>query len=78
MPLSFGLGVYAPYGGNMSWPQNTGFRSVAIGGSLNLSDDQSGGGVEAAAHVFPLRGGAMVNYANMEMEQGLRTNSNCL
>ena len=34
LPLSFGLGVYAPYGGNMSWPQDTGFRSVAISGSL--------------------------------------------
>jgi long-subunit fatty acid transport protein len=34
MPVSFGLGVYAPYGGSMSWPQDTGFRSVAIDGSL--------------------------------------------
>ena len=33
-PLSFGLGLYSPYGGNMSWPQDTGFRTVAISGSL--------------------------------------------
>src|SRR5208337_1993486 len=33
-PLSFGLGIYSPYGGAMSWPENTGFRSVAISGSL--------------------------------------------
>ena len=24
-PVSFGLGVYAPYGGKSSWPQNSGF-----------------------------------------------------
>ena len=33
-PVSFGLGVYAPYGGKSSWPQNTGFRAVAMDGSL--------------------------------------------
>src|ERR1039457_3919650 len=31
---SFGLGIYAPYGGNISWPQDTGFRTVATKGSL--------------------------------------------
>ncbi|HMD53423.1 MAG TPA: outer membrane protein transport protein, partial [Phycisphaerae bacterium] len=33
-PFSYGLGVYAPYGGNISWPQDTGFRAVALDGSL--------------------------------------------
>ena len=33
-PLSFGLGVYVPYGGSMSWPDSTGFRAVAMNGSL--------------------------------------------
>jgi len=33
-PVSFGLGVYAPYGGKSSWPQDTGFRAVALDGSL--------------------------------------------
>ena len=28
--LSCGLGIPRAYGGNMSWPQDTGFRSVAI------------------------------------------------
>ena len=34
LPVSFGLGVYAPFGGKSSWPQDTGFRSVALDGSL--------------------------------------------
>src|ERR1035441_10216362 len=30
LPVSFGWGVYSPYGGKSRWPQDTGFRSVAI------------------------------------------------
>jgi len=30
LPLSFGLGVYAPFGLGVEWPQNSGFRSIAI------------------------------------------------
>jgi len=70
MPLSFGLGVYAPFGGNMSWPQNTGFRSVAIDGSLTYLTINP----VVAFKVLPslsLGGGVMVNYVNMNMEQGL-------
>src|SRR5208337_1011764 len=34
LPLSFGLGVYSPFGGQTSWPQDTGFRVVALSGTL--------------------------------------------
>lgn len=34
MPLSFGLGLYAPFGLSVTWPQNSGFRSLAIESSL--------------------------------------------
>ena len=70
MPVSFGLGVYAPFGGNMSWPQNTGFRSVAMDGSLTYLTINP----VVAFKVLPslsIGGGVMVNYANMNMEQGL-------
>src|SRR5208283_5258087 len=70
LPVSFGLGVYAPFGGNMSWPQNTGFRSVAIDGSLTYLTINP----VVAYKVLPslsLGAGLMVNYANMEMSQGL-------
>jgi hypothetical protein len=51
-PLSFGLGVYAPYGGKMSWPQDTGFRSVAISGSLTYLTINPVVAVKAAARPF--------------------------
>jgi long-chain fatty acid transport protein len=70
MPVSFGLGVYAPYGGKSSWPQDTGFRSVAIDGSLTYLTINP----VVAIKVLPslsLGAGLMVNYANMELGQGL-------
>ena len=70
MPVSFGLGVYSPYGGSMSWPQNTGFRSVALNGSLTYLTINP----VVAYKVLPslsLGAGLMVNYANMGLEQGL-------
>ncbi len=69
-PLSCGLGVYAPYGGNMSWPQDTGFRSVAISGSLKYITINP----VVAVKLLPslsVGGGAMVNYGNISMYQGL-------
>jgi long-chain fatty acid transport protein len=71
LPLSFGLGVYAPFGGNMSWPQDTGFRTVALESSLTYFTINP----VVAFNVLPslsIGGGVMVNYANMELEQGLR------
>jgi long-chain fatty acid transport protein len=70
-PLSCGLGIYAPYGGNMSWPQNTGFRSVAISGSLKYITINP----VVAIRVLPslsVGGGAMINYGKINMYQGLR------
>lgn len=29
-PLSFGLGIYAPFGLGVKWPEDSGFRSIAI------------------------------------------------
>ena len=70
-PLSFGLGVYAPYGGNMSWPQDTGFRSVAISGSLKYITINPVVAVKLSP-TLSVGGGAMVNYGNISMYQGLR------
>jgi long-chain fatty acid transport protein len=69
-PLSFGLGVYAPYGGNMSWPQDTGFRTVAISGSLKYITINP----VVALKVLPslsIGGGVMVNYGKIDLYQGL-------
>jgi long-chain fatty acid transport protein len=71
MPVSFGLGVYSPYGGNMSWPQNTGFRTVALNGSLTYLTIHPVVAYKALPSLS-LGAGLMVNYANLNMEQGLR------
>jgi long-chain fatty acid transport protein len=69
-PLSFGVGVYAPYGGNMSWPQNTGFRSVAISGNLKYITINPVVAVKLTP-TLSVGGGAMFNYGNISMYQGL-------
>jgi long-chain fatty acid transport protein len=73
-PLSFGLGVYAPYGGKMSWPQDTGFRSVAISGSLTYITLNPVMAVKLLPSLS-VGGGAMVNYGKISMYQGLRRSS---
>ena len=71
-PVSFGLGVYAPFGGKTSWPQKTGFRSVALNGELTYITINP----VVAWEIFPslsMAAGPMVNYVDMNMEQGLDT-----
>jgi len=68
-----GLGIYSPYGADVTWPQDTGFRAVAISSqvtyirinptfALKFSDALSVGV------------GVMVDYGDMELEQGLLRN----
>ena len=69
-PVSFGLGLYAPYGGKIAWPQDTGFRSVAISGSLQYLT------INPVVAVKPVRSlsiaaGPMVNYVDLATAQGL-------
>lgn len=71
VPLSFGLGVYAPYGGSMNWPQDTGFRTVATHGKLTYLRINPVVAVKVSSSLS-IGGGLMVNYADMDMEQGLR------
>jgi long-chain fatty acid transport protein len=70
-PLSFGLGIYAPYGGAMSWPQDTGFRTVAISGSLKYITINPVVAVKLSPSLS-VGGGVMFNYGKLSMLQGLR------
>jgi len=70
-PLSFGVGLYAPYGGSISWPQNTGFRSIATEASLTYATINPVVAFRPASWLS-LGGGLMINYVDLEMEQGLR------
>ncbi len=70
LPLSFGVGLYAPYGGSLSWPSDSGFRSVATKGSLTYLRLNP----VVAYQLLPslsLAAGAMVDYAHIDLEQGL-------
>lgn len=71
VPVSFGLGVYAPFGGSMTWPQKTGFRSVAIKGSLEYLAINP----VVAVQILPglsIGGGPTINYSKIILTQGLR------
>jgi long-chain fatty acid transport protein len=70
-PLSLGLGIYAPYGASITWPQDTGFRSVAIEASLIYMRFNPVAAVELLPGLS-LGAGVMVDYGNISMEQGLR------
>ena len=71
LPLSFGLGLYAPFGGSIEWPENTGFRAVALKSSLTYVTLNPVLAWKVAPSLS-IAAGAMVNYAKMELEQGLR------
>jgi len=68
--LSFGLGIYSPHGADVSWPQDTGFRAVATDAALKYIRFSP----VVALKLLPglsVGAGAMVDYGNIELEQGL-------
>ena len=71
MPVSFGVGIYSPYGLGVNWPQDTGFRSVSTRGSLTYLTANPVLALKLAPN-FSIAGGLMVNYANTDLEQGLK------
>jgi len=71
LPLSLGMGIYSPYGLGVSWPQDTGFRAVATEGSLMYVRMNPVVALKLGP-TFSIAGGVTVNYAKIELEQGLR------
>lgn len=70
MPVSLGLGIYSPNGASITWPQDTGFRAVAIEGELTYLRVNP----VVAVELFPglsVAGGVMVDYGDIALEQGL-------
>ncbi len=70
-PLSYGLGIYSPFGLGVKWPQDTGFRAVAIKGSLAYIRINPVVALKLAPN-FSIAAGATANYGNIELEEGLR------
>ncbi len=69
-PVSFGFGAYSPYGLSSEWPEDTGFRSVVLGGKLTYLTLNP----VVAWQITPtlsVGGGAMINYAEADLRSGL-------
>jgi len=70
LPLTFGLGVYSPFGLSMEWPQDTGFRTLATRGSLTYMTVNP----VVSWQVLPslsVGGGISANYSKVDLRQGL-------
>jgi len=69
-PMSLGFGVYAPYGGDVSWPQDTGFRTVATDGSLTYVRMNPVLALKLGERLS-IGGGLMVDYGDIELKGAL-------
>lgn len=69
-PLTLGLGVYAPHGASVTWPQDTGFRTVATEGELTYLRINPVVSLEIRPGLS-LAIGVMIDDANISMGQGL-------
>jgi long-chain fatty acid transport protein len=69
--LSVGLGMYAPYGGSIDWPQDTGFLTVATQGKLTYLSINPVAALKLAPELY-VGIGFIANYVNIDLEQGLR------
>lgn len=69
-PISFGFGVYAPYGLSSSWADDTGFRTLGTDAMLNYTTFNP---VLAwkVTDTLSLGAGARFNYAKLDVRRGL-------
>ncbi|MBC8094225.1 MAG: outer membrane protein transport protein [Akkermansiaceae bacterium] len=73
-PLSFGFGIYAPFGLGVKWPQDSGFRSLAIDSKLQYITINP----VIAWKVHPTLSIAMgptINYSELMLRRGLTSAS---
>lgn len=68
--FSFGLGAYSPYGLGLKWPQDTGFRTTGTESKLLYATINPVIGWKVFPN-FSIGGGITVNYADIELDQGL-------
>lgn len=70
LPLSAGLGVYAPFGLGLEWPDTVGFRQLALKGEMEYITFNP---VIAwkICDQLSIGAGPMLNYANTTLSQGL-------
>ena len=68
--LSGGFGIYSPYGLSVRWPQATGFRTVGEQASLTYFTLNPVLALKLSDHLS-IGGGLTVNYARLDLRQGL-------
>lgn len=70
-PVTFGVGIYAPYGAGLEWPDDTGFRTVGMKSELTYLRFNP----VVALKILPglsIAGGVMADYGKIILEQGTR------
>ena len=70
-PVSIGLGIYAPFGGGIGWPDESGFRAVATRGSTTYLRFNPAVAVKLCEQLS-FGAGVSADYARINLEQGLR------
>lgn len=76
-PLSFGLGVYAPFGLGVQWPEHSSFRSLAIESRLQYLTANPVIAWKITSQLS-LAVGATLNYSKLELRRGLATPNDTL
>ncbi len=69
IPLSFGVGLYSPFGLSMLWPDNSGFRSLAIEADLLYSTLNPVVAYKMGS--LSLAVGPSLNYSQIKITRGL-------
>jgi len=70
LPLSFGLGVYAPFGLGVEWPSDSGLRTVAINSKLTYLTINPVVSWQILKSLS-VAVGPTINYANIKFNRGL-------
>lgn len=68
--FAFGLGIYSPHGAAVEWPEDTGFRALAISGDL-LYVRLNPVLAYQVNPCFSVAAGLMVDYADLSLLQGV-------
>ncbi|HUR45672.1 MAG TPA: outer membrane protein transport protein [Candidatus Saccharimonadales bacterium] len=68
--LAYGVGVYAPFGLGLEWPENSSFRSLAVEGRMLYANVNPVVAWKPAS-TFSISAGPTLNYSKVNLRQGL-------